>query len=158
MNITTNELKQIRLLISKNDKQDIAKTLNLSERTIEAVINGQRVNHNIEKAVVKRAEIIISKLLLTLDKIKAKNIPDKITIEQYNSDKENALWTYGRAYLRYMDIYLQYSHIKFNSPEELYDKIRMECADIMQYQQYVIDIAVRLLGITPENAIKHLYK
>jgi len=151
MNIRNNELKALRTLITKDMRKAIANKTGKAERTVEAVLNCQRQNDDIEKLVIKQVETTLAELLLMLDNVKGRNI-DEISIEGYFKAKEDTLWTYGRTYLRYIDIYLQLCHLNLKEADEVFTKIKTQYADITAYPYYVIDIAVRLIGITPELA------
>ncbi len=158
MNIEFKEIRALRSLLSKEDKYDIASKLNFSKRTVDAVLDGTRTNDTIENEIINLAKKNITHYQLIINNVCAKNQTNIISVEKYNEIKNNTAWTYGYVYMRYMDIYLQFSHIKFNTLEEFFSKIETECNDIMQHPYYVIDIAVRLIGITPHAAINALSK
>jgi len=96
MNIRNNELKALRTLITKDMRKAIANKTGKAERTVEAVLNCQRQNDDIEKLVIKQVETTLAELLLMLDNVKGRNI-DEISIEGYFKAKEDTLWTYNKG-------------------------------------------------------------
>ena len=56
MNITTPQLQAIRAILSKKDKEFIAEQASKSPRTVEAVLQGDRVNDEIERLALKQAK------------------------------------------------------------------------------------------------------
>ena len=82
MNVSIKQLEAIRPLINANNKKDIANYTGKSIRTIEAVLYGERANHEIEEQLFKIAKNNVKKLsnLIELVEAKNKNSCDKTAI------------------------------------------------------------------------------
>ena len=152
MNISTLQLQTIRSVLSKEDRIAIGEQADKSPRTVEAVLQGNRVNDTIEQIVVKRARANVEKLQRILSDIEAKNNHSIILIEEYQEFKKNAPTT-GDIYNRYMDVYLDLVHVKFEDKEELWEHLSMIHPDIIARPFWCVSLFVRLLGVQEEHAI-----
>lgn len=154
MNITTAQLQEIRILLSKDNKKTIAKTAGKSIRTIEAVLQGDRTNDEIEKLCVKIAKENWTKLGATFSKIESKNLNETLSIEEFQKLKENQV-TSGEEYNRFMDVYLDLVHVKFQSEDELWEHLSNIHPDIIGRAYWCINLFIRLLGISEERAVTY---
>lgn len=118
MNITRQQMTRLRPLITAADKKNIAIHTDKSERTIQAVLQSDRTNDEIERAIVKAAKQNIADLSRLIADIEAKNI-SRIDLETFSKTKQSPAWTAHLAYTRSMDVYLQLSHQNFKEPAEL---------------------------------------
>lgn len=152
MNISVPQLHAIRSVLSKKDKETIGEQADKRPRTVEAVLQGDRPNDSIERLAVKKAKANIAKLQRIVDIIEAKNDHSVILIEEYQELKKNAPTT-GEDYNRYMDVYLDLVHVKFEDLEALWDHLQMIHPDMITRPYWCICLIVRLLGISEEQAI-----
>lgn len=152
MNITTSQLQAIRTLLSKDNKESIAEQADKSTRTIEAVLQGDRTNDDIEKLCVKIAKENWIKLGGTFSQIESKNLNETLLIEEYQKLKENQV-TSGEEYNRFMDVYLDLVHVKFESEDELWEHLSNIHPDIIGRAYWCINLFARLLGVTEERAV-----
>jgi len=152
MNITTKQLQTIRTLLSKEDKVLIAEQANKSSRTVEAILQGNRTNDEIERLCVKKAKENWNKLGGMFSKIESKNLNETLLIEEFRKLKVNQV-TNGEDYNRFMDVYLDLVHVKFVSEEELWEHLSNIHTDIIGRSYWCINLFVRLLGVTEERAV-----
>jgi hypothetical protein len=152
MNISTPQLHAIRALLNKKDKESIAEQADKKPRTVEAVLQGDRPNDDIERLAVKQARMKLAKLQRVLDNIEAKNHHTIILIEEYQELKKNSP-TLGEDYNRYMDVYLDLVHVKFEDKEALWEHLSLIHPDIIVRPFWCVNLFVRLLGISEEHAI-----
>lgn len=154
MNITTQQLQAIRAILSKEDKESISELAEKSPRTVEAVLQGNRMNDEIERLALKQAKVNWAKLGQTIAVIEAKNISAHISIDEFEALRINQP-TSGEDYCRYMDIYLDLVHVKFTDMDELWDHIKVHQADIIQKPYWCVCLMSRLKGVTFEHAIAY---
>lgn len=152
MNITTQQLQTIRPLLSKEDKELIAEQADKSSRTVEAVLQGNRTNDEIERMCLKKAKENWSKLGGVFSKIESKNLSESLLIEEFQKLKVNQV-TSGEEYNRFMDVYLDLVHVKFESEDELWEHLSNIHPDIIGRAYWCINLFARLLGITEERAV-----
>jgi hypothetical protein len=152
MNITTEQLQTIRPLLSKEDKESIAEQADKSSRTVEAVLQGNRANDEIERLCVKKAKENWTKLGSTFSKIESKNLNESLLIEEFQKLKENQISS-GEEYNRYMDVYLDLVHVKFESEDGLWEHLSNFHPDIIGRAYWCINLFVRLLGVSEERAV-----
>lgn len=152
MNITTEQLQTIRPLLSKEDKELIAEQADKSTRTIEAVLQGNRANDEIERLCVKKAKENWTKLGSTFSKIESKNLNETLLIEEFQKLKENQVSS-GEEYNRFMDVYLDLVHVKFESEDGLWEHLSNFHPDIISRAYWCINLFVRLLGVSEERAV-----
>jgi hypothetical protein len=157
MNISHAQMKAIRGLLSKKDKEVIAMHTGKSVRTIDAVLQFDRVNDQIEASIIQTAKQNLQALANVIADIEAKNVR-KVTTEEYRNAKNSNHWSNDYAYGRYLDIYLQLSHIKFTSDNDLWDNIWQNHKDIITTPVYCIDLFVRLLGLEEKHAVSFFNK
>ena len=154
MNITTKQLQTIRVILSKEDKETISEHAEKSPRTVEAVLQGNRINDEIERFALKQAKVNWAKLGQTIAIIESKNIRTHISIDEFEALRINQP-TSGEDYCRYMDIYLDLVHVKFTDLDELWDHIKVHQADIIQKPYWFVSLISRLKGVTFEHAIAY---
>jgi hypothetical protein len=154
MNITTQQLQAIRAILSKQDKESISEHADKSPRTVEAVLQGNRVNDEIEQLALKQAKVNWAKLGQTIAVIEAKNISAHISIDEFEALRINQP-TSGEDYYRYMDVYLDLVHVKFTDMDELWDHIKVHQADIIQKPYWCVSLMSRLKGVTFEYSIAY---
>jgi len=152
MNITSVQLQTIRTILSKEDKEGIAKQADKSTRTIEAVLQGNRTNDEIERLCVKKAKENWAKLGGMFSKIESKNLSETLLIEEFQTLKENQVNS-GEEYNRFMDVYLDLVHVKFESEEELWGHLVNIHPDIASRAYWCINLFVRLLGVNEKRAV-----
>lgn len=157
MNITTAQIKAIRGLLSKEDRKNIGIHTNMSHRTVDAVLQGDRVNDDIEQYSLIVAKQNLAKLSSIIADVEAKNII-KVSLAEFKKYKESAAWSNDNAYKRYLDVYLQLSHNNVKEPDELWGLIWKNYKDIIHNSYYCIDLFVRLLGVTDEIAVEFYNK
>ncbi len=157
MNITKEQMNAIRRLLSKEDKESIGMHTGKSVRTVDAVLQYDRVNQEIEEAALLVAKQNLDHMANVIADIAAKNTT-KVTLEEYRKQKESGGWSNGNAFNRYMDIYLQLTHIKFGTEEELWEHIWASYKDIISNSYYCIDLFTRLLGIGERIAVEFFNK
>ncbi|MFK5883487.1 MAG: hypothetical protein QM489_04000 [Candidatus Izemoplasma sp.] len=130
---------------------------NFSHRTVDAVLQGDRTNDNIEQYSFIVAKQNLARLSNVIADVEAKNII-KVIFPEFRKYKESAAWSNDNAYKRYIDVYLQLSHNNVKEPDELWGLIWKDYKDIIHYTYYCIDLFVRLLGITDEIAVRFYNK
>ncbi len=157
MDIRRDEIRQFKALISKEDRQLIARKLGNSERTVEAVICGNRDTIEIQKMIVDTAKEKVKDLLNTIEQIETRNIDD-FTFEDYQKYRKSTLWSEGDSYGYYIDLYLELSHIKFNDSKELIDYLDIHYRKIFTMPFYLIDIVRRIIGCTEYDAFNSIIK
>jgi hypothetical protein len=157
MNITTTQLQAIRALISKEDREQIGFHTNKSVRTIEAILQGDRFNDDVEQLTVITAKQNIARLSNIIADIEAKNLTP-IKVEEYSKYKESSAWANDISYGRCLDVYLQLSHSNIKEPSELWTLIWQGYKDIIPKSYYCVDLFVRLLGVSAENSVKFYNK
>ena len=152
MNITTTELHAIRSILSKKDKGDIAEQAGKSIRTVEAILQGDRVNDQIERLCYKKAKENWSKLAIIFNNIESKNLSGSVSISEFEKLKQSQVNT-GEDYNYYMDVYLTLVHFSFKNEEELWKHINEHYSLIVTKSYWCILLFSRLLGITDESAV-----
>ena len=152
MNITTSQLQAIRILLSKENKETIAEQADKSTRTIEAVLQGDRTNDDVEKLCLKIAKENWTKLGAVFSKIESKNLNESLLIEEFQKLKASQV-TSGEEYNRFMDVYLDLVHVKFESEDELWEHLSNIHPDIIGRAYWCINLFSRLLGISEERAV-----
>lgn len=153
MNINTEQIKAIRGVISKKDREFIAQQTQMSVRTIESVLNCDRTNDNIESWIFRVAKINVSKLSRILITIQSQNLLP-ITIEQYQAAKTGGSWANSEIYQRYNDIYIRLCHSTYNEVEDVWSILKSEYRDIIPFSEYCCDLLIRLTGVNDNAAIK----
>lgn len=153
MNINPAQIRAIRGLITKKDREHIASQAGKSVRTIEAVLSCDRVNDEIERAVVRVASMNLAKLARVISTIEAQNILP-ITLEQYTTIKNSPQWANDERYQRYNDIYLRLCHRTFSELDDLWQILKSDYRDIITSAIYCCDLLCRLTGVDENAAIK----
>jgi hypothetical protein len=152
MNINSSQIKALRQLITKKDKQTIHECLGNSVRTIEAVMNCDRANNEIEFALFRMAKTNHAKLSRILAAIEAQNkIP--IDIESHTIIKESPQWVNDDYYQRYNDIYLQLCSFNFSTMDEIWEQLKNKYQDILLKGNYCCDLIAKLVGVDAKTAI-----
>ncbi len=157
MNINPTQTKTIRSLISKKDKEHLAIKLGKSARTIEAVLNCQRTNDEIERAIFNVAKMNLAKLNQTITTIEAQNLLP-INIQYFKQLKSCSSWTNDETYQRYNDIYIRLCHYTFDDVSELWSNLKKNFRDIIPHSIYCCDLIARLTGVNEETAISFYNK
>lgn len=153
MNITKIEMQAISSILTKEDKAIIAAKAQNSVRTVEAVMQSARHTEHIKKLIVQQALIRWEEVGRHLNAVQNKN-KEFATVADYKQAKLSAMWNKGHDYDRYIDVYLQLSHLDYQDVNELIQKIKAEYQDVIQLPYYCIDLIVRLLGIETKAAVK----
>lgn len=73
MNLDNNDLKLLRGLLSKEDRDLIASNFEISRRTIDAILQGDRYNNQVEIQVLNTAILNFSTIQEKLKRIITKN-------------------------------------------------------------------------------------
>ena len=73
MNITTEQLRHLNCLLSKDDKEEIASLTGLAYLSIRAVLRGERTNDLAEFLIYQKAREKCNKLNLTIEQIERQN-------------------------------------------------------------------------------------
>ena len=153
MQATNQQIKALRLLLSKKDKETIADQAKVSIRTVEAILQGDRRNDKVESLILEYAESNLIELQSIIQDIKSKNRDYFITEKGYEKKTSSPGWAQGHNYLRHIDIYLQLSHLKFNSLEDLWMTIKEKHKDLIHLDYYCVDVIKRTMGISVKQAI-----
>jgi len=153
MNINPEQMKAIRVVISKKDREYIALQTQKSIRTIESVLNCDRTNDDIESWIFRVAKMNVAKLSRILTTVQSQNLLP-ITLDQYQSAKKAGSWSNSEIYQRYNDIYLRLCHSTYNEIEEVWSIIKSEYRDIIPFSEYCCDLLIRLTGVNENAAIK----
>lgn len=154
MNINPEQMKAIRAVISKKDREYIALQTQKSIRTIESVLNCDRTNADIESWIFRVAKMNIAKLSRILTTIQSQNLLP-ITIEQYLAAKSGGSWSNTETYQRYNDIYIRLCHSTYNEIEDVWSILKKEYRDIIPFSEYCCDLLIRLTGVNETSAIKY---
>ncbi|MBN1113387.1 MAG: hypothetical protein JXA53_10800 [Bacteroidales bacterium] len=157
MNITTVQLQAFRGILSKEDKANIALHTEKSVRTVEAVLQGDRQNDDIEQLVLIAVKQNIARYYNIVADVEAKNTL-KVTTLEYTKYRESAAWTNDMYYNRYIDIYLQLAHYNCKDEDELWSTIWNNYKDIIQKAYYCVDLFCRLLGFESATATRFYNK
>lgn len=153
MNINPEQMKAIRAVISKKDREYIALQTQKSIRTIESVLNCDRTNDDIESCIFRVAKMNVAKLSRILITIQSQNLLP-ITIEQYQAAKAGGSWSNSEIYQRYNDVYLRLCHSIYNEIYDVWSILRSEYRDIIPFSEYCCDLMIRLTGVNENAAIK----
>jgi hypothetical protein len=152
MNIHPAQMKAIRALITKEDKQQIALSLNNSVRTIEAVMGCDRANNEIEIALFHTAVQKHAKLSRTIAAIESQNtLP--VQLETFIKIKESPVWINDETYQRYNDIYLRLCHFSYTEMSEVWQELKSKYKDIILKGNYCCDLLCRLTGSDENSAV-----
>lgn len=154
MNINPAQMKAVRGLINKEDKERLSTQLNKSVRTIEAVMSCERVNDEIERAIFSKAKMNLAKLSQTLTTIEAQNLLP-IDIQYFKKLKASPQWTNDETYQRYNDIYIRLCHYTFDDVPDLWSMLKNDFRDIIPHSAYCCDLISRLTGVNEETAINY---
>ncbi|PKP09880.1 MAG: hypothetical protein CVU09_09630 [Bacteroidetes bacterium HGW-Bacteroidetes-4] len=157
MIISEIQMKAIRQLISKADKQQLSLHTQKSVRTIEAVLQSDRMNDEIEQAILLTAKQNLFALSNVIQDIEAKNTV-KASLPEFRKYRSSATWNQGGEYSRYLDIYLQLTHLKLSGMEELWDVVWKDYKDLITKPYYCIYLFVRLLGVEDKEALSFFNK
>ena len=153
MNINQSQMKAIRGLISKEDREYIAQQTQKSVRTIEAVLNCDRINDDIECVIFRVAKMNLAKLSRILLTIQSQNLLP-VTIDQLNTAKTGSSWSNNEIFQRYNDIYIRLCHATYHEVEEVWTELKANYRDIIPYSEYCCDLLIRLTGVNENAAIK----
>lgn len=151
MNVSIDQIKAIRSLISKKDKEHIAEQLGNSVRTIEAVLNCDRTNDEIEKALFKVAKLRHAHLSRVLAAVENQN-QIKIGLEDLRAIKSSPSWANDEYYQRYNDIYIRLCGYDYNL-DELWTEFNTNHKDIIARSYYCCDLMIRLCLVDEKTAV-----
>ncbi|MCT4613574.1 MAG: hypothetical protein N4A49_01715 [Marinifilaceae bacterium] len=157
MNISTFELQELRRVLSKKDKEDIAQQVGKSFRLVTAVLQGDRTNDEVEQLILDTARSNTYKLLKTLNIINSRNQTLKLNYKQYKSFKESMPRT-GEEYCKFMDIYLQLVNINFFNTREIILYLKSNFVDFYYKNCWTAYLLERLLGVHEKEAYKEYNK
>ncbi|MCT4638959.1 MAG: hypothetical protein N4A72_14755 [Bacteroidales bacterium] len=157
MNITTTQIKALRKLLSKEDKENIALHTGKSKKTIENILQGDRYNDQVEELVLITAKQNLAKYFNIIADIEAKNIRT-ISVEEYRKHRQSSVWSKDEFYTRYMDIYLRLVSLKVEDCETLWQTLWKDYKDIIKKPEYCIDLFVRLIGVNDVVATRFYNK
>jgi hypothetical protein len=143
----------IRRVLNKDDKEAIAEYTKTSYRTVQAVLQGDRVNNDIEKASVKRAWAYVDSLIGTLSDIERHNAQSLLTVNGFNEALKSETWCKRQEYYRYMDVYLALVHNEYKNFDELWAELKNNYYDVIRSGYYCIALVHRLLGISIEQTL-----
>ncbi len=152
MNITIQQLKALRSILSPEQRKNIADQVGKSPRTIDAILQGDRVNNEIEQEIILQSKKRITYLSNLIAEIEAKNIIT-INISNYQKYKSSPAWANHPCYMRYMDIYIELSSFSFKSTKEIWEKLYLKYRDIIPHGYYCIALIERLVGIDDVTAV-----
>jgi len=158
MQATNQQIKALRPLLSKNDKETVAQQASVSIRTVEAILQGDRRNDKVESLLLEYAESNLVELQSIIQDIKAKNRDYFITEKGYEKKVSSPGWAQGHNYLRHIDIYLQLSHLKFNSLDDLWTTLTEKHRDLIHLDYYCVAVIKRVMGIPVKEAVVYYNK
>jgi type IV secretory pathway VirB6-like protein len=153
MNINPAQMKALRSLLSKEDKQHLSTKTGKSVRLIEAVIGSERVNDEVEQAIFARARMNLAKLSQTITTIESQNLL-AINIEYFQKVKSSAQWTNDDTYRRYNDIYIRLCHYTFSDIPDLWSILKNDYRDIIPHSAYCCDLIARLTGVDEKTVVR----
>ena len=108
-------------------------------------MQGNRANDEIERLCVKKAKENWTKLGSTFSKIESKNLNETLLIEEFQKLKENQVSS-GEEYNRFMDVYLDLVHVKFESEDGLWEHLSNFHPDIIGRAYWCINPFIRTDG------------
>ena len=145
-------MKAIRPLISKLDKEAIASKLENSVRTVEAVMNCDRNNDDIEKELLRVALMNHAHLSRVLAAIQNQNMLT-VSLDDLITIKNSPQWVNDEYYQRYNDIFLRLCHYDYSEMEELWKDFKASYIDVIMHSYYCCDLICRLCGVDEKTAI-----
>ncbi len=152
MKISIPQLNALKHLIRVKERESIATQVKMSRRTVDAVLQGDRVNDEIEKELVKYAMRSISNLNNLIAEIESNNFIE-IDISDYSKHKESSAWVNHPIYTRYMDAYIEMSNFTYTSICDVWHKILNNYKDIIPHGNYCIRLMQRLIGVNDKTAV-----
>ncbi len=156
MNITNFELKAFKSLLTKEDLDNIARKTNKASSTVNAMFH-TRHNDEIEREIFHTTKDKIAELQYLIQKVEAKNkTVSELSVNEYERLKKLDTWRAGHDYYVGFDCYLQFSHIKFNSIQEIVNQIRLEFKELLGYKFRIVEIIHRLTGSSVKEIINYL--
>ena len=153
MDITIEQIKGLRTLLSKEDRATIALQTKFSIRTVESVLQGTRRNDEIEKLIVLHTYSNLVELEKIITDVRSKNRVEHISHKGYEDAINSEGWQRGADYLTHIDVYLQLTHIKFNSIEDLWVKILEQYKFLIHLDYYCIEVLRRIMGVSSIEAV-----
>lgn len=152
MKVTTVQLHCIRRLLTKEDRKEIAGQVSMSERTVEAVLNGDRANDEIERAIVGMAKQKIAKIARVLAVIDMQNLLP-VSAEDLKVYRDSPAWQSDDFYPRYNDVYIRLCSHKWEIGE-LWHVLKQNYKDVLLHGMYCCDLICRLIGIADKEGIE----
>ena len=152
MNITTAQLKALRPLLSKKDKQAIALQSEKSFKTVEAILCGERTNDTVEQCIVQQAKQNYSRLSRIFAAIEIQNLLPT-TVDVLISSKNSPSWLNNETYQRYNDIFISLCTNTYDLGE-LWEILNDRYKDIIIHSEYCCDLLCRLVGIEEKTAVE----
>lgn len=153
MNITTAQLHSLRRLLNKKDRAEIAEQLLLSERTVEAVLNGNRANDEIEQAAVRKIRQNVAHMTRVLAAVDIQNVLP-VSSEELTAYRNSPAWHNDDYYVRYNDIYIRLCGNRWEIVE-LWEVLKANYKDILTRGAYCCDLLSRLIGITDKESVNY---
>lgn len=151
MNITTTQLHALRRLLTQEERKRIAEHVDMSVRTVEAVLNGERSNDEIERDVVKEARQKVAKIMRVIVAIDLQNVLP-VSVEELKAYRESLAWQSDDFYPRYCETYIRLCGQKWETAE-LWEVMKKGYKDVLTRGVYCCDLLVRLIGITDNESI-----
>lgn len=153
MKISSAQMKAFRGVLSKEDKERIAQHTKKSYRTIEAVLNGDRSNDEIETAVFNRARMVNIALSDAVRAVEVANEAVPMTLEDFQVFKTQVGSDDGEANRLYLETYLQLSHNTFE-PGRLMETLKTGHKKAVKNGLYCALLIQKLCGVGDAVAVK----
>ena len=153
MKISTAQIKLFAKLLSKEEKQEVAKQAKMGYTSLESLIYGHRHNRTLAEKLYQAGCKKLEQILEEKERIDFIN-SGPLNEESYKIQKESITWKTSENYLHYMDIYLQLSHLDLKEPIEVLDLLTTRFRNFLGNHYYCVDLIVRLTGCEPKQAIK----
>ncbi|GAG32500.1 unnamed protein product, partial [marine sediment metagenome] len=144
MKIKYNDIRLFNQILTKTDREAIAKKCEVSYHTVTSVLYGNRINKHIEKELMHIVKIKIDKLYDTYNTIVTANIAENATFEGYDQAITSTSWSAGIIYTKYIDAYLYLINYKYDRINQLWERILIKCSDFLNHKYYIIHLMVRI--------------
>lgn len=153
MKIRQSQMKAFRGILSKEDKEQIAQHTKKSYRTVEAVLNGDRSNDEIEMAIFNRSRMVSIALLDAIRSVEVSNDAVQVTLEDFQIFKTQVGSDDSEANKLYLETYLQLSHKSFE-PEQLWTVLQTRHKKAVKNGLYCTLLIQKLCGVGDVVAVK----
>ncbi len=152
MIITKQQFGDIRRLLTSKDKDDICELTGIKKRTLEAILQGARINTSVAQTIYEIALRNLEYLSNIFNDINRVNIKF-IQLKDFQEAKKQDSWHTGKNYQYYIDTYLQLCHESFNDIESLWKVIETQYSYIIPHSYYCINLIIRLTGCKEKDAV-----